>query len=331
MSIRTKLLPFLRDYVDRLCEAYRGESKFLAAIRILFALYVIAFPIDYTWAGEVPSVLFQPRSGPFALLSAPPSEGFLVGLEVARFVLAIALLVGYRTMTTSIAMTVVLVTGSGIVHSFGKVDHFILFEILPVAMAAAGWGAAWSLDARRSNSRQKKPTTHGLPMLLWAITVAYALFTAALPKAASGWFNPELQATRGYVARDVADPTKLGPLTFEIFDIHTVWLWKALDYATVFAEGWLIIAVLFPVLFRIGILVVLGFHMGVYLAMGIEFDSYIFVYLPFLSAPIVWIIGKVLGKRPAISDPSGVENHPRQPSAEESQGLHPQPSRVATE
>lgn len=56
-----------------------------------------------------------------------------------RFILALALLVGYRTMFLSVAMTVVLVTGSGIVHSFGKVDHFILFELLPVAMAASGW------------------------------------------------------------------------------------------------------------------------------------------------------------------------------------------------
>jgi len=300
MSARAGTLLFLRDYIDQLCESYRANARYLAVIRILFALYVIAFPIDYSWAGEVPAVLFHPQSGPFSVLSSPPSASLLVGLEVIRFILASALLVGYRTMFVSIAMTVVLVTGSGIVHSFGKVDHFILFELLPVAMAAAGWGAALSLDARRSRAQRKAPRTRGLPMLIWAVTIAYALFTAALPKAASGWLNPELQATRGYVARDVADPTKLGPLTYELFDIHAMWLWKALDYATVFTEGWLIVAVLFPVLFRIGIVVLLGFHLGVYLALGIEFDSYIFVYLPFLSAPAVWIVKRALGRKPDI-------------------------------
>jgi len=313
VSTRTGTPSFLRDHIDQLCEAYRGDARFLAVIRIFFALYVIAFPIDYLWAAEVPSILFHPQSGPFSLLSSPPSENFLVGLEVARSILAIALLVGYRTTAASIAMTLTLVTGSGMVNSFGKVDHFILFEILPVAMAAAGWGAAWSLDARRSSTPRKALRTRGLPMLIWAVTVAYALFTAALPKAASGWLNPELQATRGYVARDVADPTKLGPLTHEIFDIHAVWLWKALDYAAVFAEGWLIVAVFFPVLFRIGIVVLLGFHLGVYLALGIEFDSYIFVYLPFLSAPAVWVTKRALVRKPDIGRTSAPDT-PRQVS-----------------
>ncbi len=101
MSARAGTLLFLRDHIDQLCEAYRGDARFLAVIRILFALYVIAFPIDYTWAGEVPSILFHPQSGPFSLLSSPPSENFLVGLEVARFILAIAILVGYRTTRPS--------------------------------------------------------------------------------------------------------------------------------------------------------------------------------------------------------------------------------------
>ncbi|MGW6659355.1 hypothetical protein [Rhodococcus sp. NPDC055024] len=69
MRARAGTLLFLRDYIDQLCESYRADARFLAVIRILFALYVIAFPIDYSWAGEVPAILFHPQSGPFSVLS----------------------------------------------------------------------------------------------------------------------------------------------------------------------------------------------------------------------------------------------------------------------
>lgn len=287
----SKAATFVTDYVDRLCNAYRADATYLGVIRILFALYLIVRPIDYEWAGRAPGAFFQPPPGPFSLVTQAPSPAFLLGLEVARLVLALALLVGFRTVPVSIALTVVLVVGSGIVNSFGKVDHFILFEILPVAMAAAGWGAALSVDAHLN--RHRVSVSRGLPMLMWAITVAFALFTAAVPKIISGWLNPSREATRGFVARDIADPTKVGPLTEQVFQIDSTWFWKLLDYATIAAEGWLIVLVLFPALFRAGIAILLMFHLGVYLTLGIEFDSYVVVYLPFFAAPAMWLVNRV--------------------------------------
>ena len=285
----------LRHRVDTLCVAYRADPRYLAVVRMLFAAYVIAFPIDYEWTNTVPDALFQPRPGPFALMSAPPPDAVATTLEIGRLILAVAILVGYRTVLSSIAMTIVLVAGSGLVHSYGKVDHFILFELLPAVLAAAGWGAAWSVDARR---RMKHGALDGgLVMLLWALTVAFALFTAALPKAVSGWLDPNREATRGYVARDVADPTKLGPFTDQVFAVDSHLIWKVLDFATVFAEGWLILAILVPTLFRIGLAVLLVFHLGVYLSMGIEFDSYVFVYLPFFSPPAMWLAHRAFRSR----------------------------------
>ncbi|WP_157180098.1 MULTISPECIES: HTTM domain-containing protein [unclassified Rhodococcus (in: high G+C Gram-positive bacteria)] len=286
----------LIECVDRLSDAYRAGPTYLGVVRILFALYVIARPVDYEWAGKVPAAFFQPAPGPFSWLDHAPAPAFLLGLEITRLVLAVALLIGYRTVGVSFAMAIVLVTGSGIANSFGKVDHFILFEILPFAMAAAGWGAALSLDAHRAkNSHRARPISRGLPILMWAMTVAFALFTAALPKAISGWLDPSREATRGFVARDIVDPTKVGPLTSRVFQIDSEWFWKLLDYATIVAEGWLIVLVLFPVLFRIGIAIILVFHLGVYLTLGIEFDSYLFVYLPFFSAPAMWLVNRITG------------------------------------
>lgn len=281
------------DYVDRLCDSYRANPTYLGVVRILFALYVILRPFDYEWAGDVPSAFFQPAPGPFTLISSLPSPNFLFALELARLVLALLLLVGFRTTAVSVAMTIVLVTGAGIANSFGKVDHFILFELLPLAMAAAGWGATLSIDAHlRERSGQPLRISRGLPVFLWAMTVAFALFTAALPKVISGWLDPSREATRGFVARDVADPTKIGPLTYQVFDIDSALFWKFLDYSTIVVEGWLVVLLLFPVLFRLGIALILLFHLGVYLALGIEFDSYILVYMPFFSAPIMWMVAR---------------------------------------
>lgn len=280
------------DRVDKLAEAYRADPKALSILRILFALHVLAFPVDYEWVAKVPSAFFQPPPGPSALVQDPPSQAFLIGIEVLRAMLAISVLVGFRTKTTSIGLTVVMIFGSGFTHSFGKVDHFILFELLPAAMAFAGWGARYSIDARgasdfRRQSRKAPPAaTSGFPMFLWALTVGFALVTAAVPKVLTGWLDPSRQATRGYLARDLADPVKVGPLAELAGGIDVGLLWKFLDYATIFAEGWVVLAVFVPWLFRLSIVLILGFHTGVYLVLGIDFAHYLLVYAAFFAFPL---------------------------------------------
>ncbi len=181
-------------------------------------------------------------------------------------------------------MSVTLLFGSGIVHSFSKIDHFILFEIAPIALAAAGWGAAFSIDAWRG-----RRTVRGFPVLLWAIVVAFALLTAALPKAFSDWLSLSHHGSLAFVAKDVADDIAPGPLAHFMVDLDAGWLWKILDFVTVFAEAWLILALLLPGLFRIGILLIACFHVGVYLSLGIDFSLYVFVYAVFFCLhPAGW-------------------------------------------
>lgn len=271
------LMERAREVVDWISAGYRPRPTPLGVLRILFALHVMIFPIDYLWVASVPAEFFNPPPGPFALLGGPPPIEFLVGLEILRFVVAIWLLVGWRTLYASITLSVVLIVGSGIVNSFSKVDHFILYELTPLALGIAGWGAALSWDSWR----KKKRTTDGFVVFLWGVVVAFGLFTAALPKARAGWLNPLKEATRSYVARDQVQDMKTGPIAGFLLQVDVHVLWKLLDYATVFAEGWLVIAVFFPGLFRLGLLVLSGFHIGVYLALGIDFSTYFFVYAAF--------------------------------------------------
>jgi hypothetical protein len=263
--------------IDWIAEGYRPRPTPLGVLRILFALHVMIFPVDYTWVARVPAEFFNPPPGPFALLAGPPSAEFLIGLEIVRFAVALWLLLGWRTLYASIAMSLILIVGSGIVHSFSKVDHFILYELTPLALGLAGWGAALSWDSWRRKAR----TTDGFVVFLWGIIVAFGLFTAALPKVRAGWLDPFKEATRSYVARDQVEGMKTGLFADFLLQIDFDLFWKFLDYATVFAEGWLIVAVFLPGFFRLGLLLLSCFHVGVYLSLGIDFSTYFFVYAAF--------------------------------------------------
>jgi hypothetical protein len=277
--------------IDSLVDGYKADPRALSVLRILFAVHLLVFPVDYEWVAKVPGAFFQPPPGPFSLVQTAPSAEVLVGLEVLRAALAVVLLVGFRTKSVSVALTVVMVAGAGFTHSFGKVDHFILYELLPVAMAFAGWGSRYSLDARgvpsfRRGAKQGAPTS-GLPMFLWALTVGFALLTAAVPKVLTGWLDPSRQATRGYLARDLADPVKIGPLAEAFGGLQVDAFWKFLDYGTIFAESCVLVAaVLAPALLRLSILLILGFHAGVFLVLGIDFAHYLLVYAAFFAFPV---------------------------------------------
>jgi hypothetical protein len=292
-DVLSKPIDFAATWVDRIADSYRVQPTHLGIVRVLFALHVLIFPVDYAWTAGVPEAFFQARPGLFEWMTAAPDLSFMVALEVGRAVLAALVLVGYRTFQASIALTVVMIVGAGITHSFGKLDHFILYELFPSFMAFAGWGAALSLDARMGRARESR----GFPMLLWAVTVAYALSTAALPKAMAGWLDPAKEASRGFIARDLAENEKLGPFVDAIFAFDNHLFWKFMDYATIVAEGWLIVAVLFPMLFRLGIVALLAFHAGVFMSLGIDFASYFFLYAVFFSPVYVWAVRRLSRKR----------------------------------
>lgn len=291
--------------VDRLCAAYAPPLTYLGALRILFGLYVLVRPVPYGWMAGLPDAFFQPPPGPFLALSGPPSHTTIVVLAGLRTLLAVLILVGYRTRFASCALTVTLVVGSGYLYSFGRVDHLILFELLPAVMAWAGWGDRLSLDHRLVRVTDAREVGDGLPMLVWGMTISMALLTAAGPKVFGGWLSPGREAIHGYVARDVAEPSRIGLLARAASTIDSHLFWKALDLTTVFAEGWLFVALLSPLLFRLGLVLLLVFHVSVFLMLQIDFESYTLVYLPFFAPPLLALVRR---RRSKMSEPlpSGV-------------------------
>ncbi len=244
--------------------------------------------MDYSRAARVPEAFWNPPPGLQALLSGAPPHWALIGLEVLRAVLAVALILGFRTRTVSVALTLTLIAGSAIMYSFSKVDHFILWELAPVMFGAAGWGSALSIDAHLRGNRGRPS---GYPMFLGAMVTGFALLTAATAKVAAGWLSPDRYGALGFVVRDIADGQRVGAIAPWLVDRDLGGLWKLADYGTVFAEGWLFLAFLIPPLFRIGLVFMTFFHIGVYLLVAIDFRIYVLVYAGFFCmAPRQWLV-----------------------------------------
>lgn len=267
--------------VDWISAGYRPDPRGLAVLRIAFAIYVLVWSRDISWLRDVSPVAFDPPLGPFALLPGPPSVHVVMVLEVLRAALALFVLVGYRTRITSALLTFVMIVCDGLAYSYGKVDHTILYLLAPLMLGLAGWGSAWSVDARR-----RAHPVSGYAMFVYATLIAFAMFTAAAAKAATGWLWPTREAARYYVAADADSLTRPGLLARAFLHVDGALLWKLVDYATLLTEGWLVLAVFFPGLFRTGLLMLSMFHVGIWLLLAIDFHIHAFVYLGFLLVPL---------------------------------------------
>lgn len=264
---------------------FEPAARPLAALRILLALQILLLPRDISWVSAIPDDFFNPPPGPMALFIGPASGAVVLTLEISRGALALLVLVGWHTQLFSILLAGLQLACSGFAYSFTKVDHFILYDLAPLALGLAGWGAAWSIDAWQKKAKR----VDGYPMFLYALTVGFAMFSAALPKSVNGWLSPFQEATRGYVARDGIDAPTPGVLRDWILSFDSVMLWKSFDYATLLVEGGLIFAVLLPGLFRLGLIGIMAFHVGVLLMLGIDFSLNIFAYAGFfMLAPKRW-------------------------------------------
>lgn len=281
----TPLLDRSSSVVDWVSDRYRPASRPFAALRIVFAVYVLVWPRNIDWIGGMSAVAYAPPPGPFALLPGPAPQTVILVLEVLRAILAVCVLVGWNSRAASGLLSLVLVICSGLAYSYGKVDHVILYDLAPLMLGLAGWGSAWSVDSWR----RKGGATNGYPMFLYGTMIGFGMLTAAVAKSATGWLDPARQATRFFVA-EAAHSQRSGLLADSFLGIDNIVFWKFLDYTTLLVEGGLVLAVFIPMVFRAGLLVMAIFHVGVWALLGIDFHQYVFVYLGFFLIPAgAWI------------------------------------------
>jgi uncharacterized membrane protein YphA (DoxX/SURF4 family) len=263
-------------------ESYVVTPEGLGLYRIAFSLFALLFLtpgsaeyVRFSFLGGLPDVFFLPPLGPMQWTSGfPPGELFVL-LEALLILSLTAMLFGYYTRTASVATTMLFLVGYGFAYSLGKINHNILFVLLPFVMAFSNWGAAYSFDAQ---TRRGARTVASWPLVLLLLLTGFAMFTAGLPKILGGWLDPNTQATYGRFVRQFFVHGRRDLLAPLAIDLQSPVLWEVFDVATVCFEVGFLIAIMHPFTTRLFAVGAIAFHTGVTLVLNIAFVPNYIVY-----------------------------------------------------
>lgn len=267
--------------------AYSRSTEWLAICRMLYAAGQLVGwqPGAVSPLAALGGAFFFPPLGPFALLSGYPPVQVLHAIYLCRDISLMALLVGYRTALAGWIVGMTQIALAGVRYSTGKVDHEFLIFVFPVVMSFTGWGHAASVDALRANPETSRLRAPGPALAYLALLIGLTFFTSGFVKALSGWLDPGAAATRGYMLIFKPHAWSTGLLDTMVGGVGGLWLWKAMDYASVVFEMAVLASIVRPGWFRIALTLALGFHLSVVPLLGLDFSFLIGCYLPFLFSP----------------------------------------------
>lgn len=296
LTIGAKARSSIAGWFDRWsASAYTRSPEWLALCRILYAASQLV-----GWQSEpvrplavLGGAFFFPPLGPFALLSEYPSMWVLHATYLGRDIGLMALLVGYRTALAGWIVGITQIALAGVRYATGKVDHDLLIFVFPMVMAFAGWGSTLSVDARRAHPGSSRLRAPEPALAYLALLIGLSYFTSGLVKALSGWLDPGASATRAQLLLYSQRAWSPHALNAMVWEISGLWVWKAMDYATVVFEMAILATVVRPDWFRTALAGALGFHLGVAQLLGIDFSWLLGCYLPFLFDPSSGTLGGV--------------------------------------
>lgn len=268
--------------VDRwIFHGYPARVGDLAVIRVLYASYMILgrFP-RALWVLDSPTAFFAPPPGPAAMFTDWPSDGVILGLNWAYLLALIALLVGWKTPVASLASGLGFLALGCWSYASAKINHDVLLGVLPLALAASGWGRWWSLDARGPGSSPGEPG-RGWCLSLLALMIGAAMATAGWAKLSTGWLDPTTHATYGYLTQFYARGGG-GPLAELALTSRPEWLHELADWAAVSLELGFLAAAFWRPAFRWCLGLAMVFHLGNWLLFDIPFGSNVVAYGAFV-------------------------------------------------
>lgn len=273
----------LRTLESRAIESYRMRPEDLAVARILYAVFVLVrvIPIGL-WLPLAPKAFFYPPIGPAALFTQTPPAAVLLALNGLLTVFTAMLLVGWKTRLASIGTGLLLFALDAWVYSFGKINHDILFVITPLILAFADWGRALSVDARTCPPAEGS-SPPAWPLALLALFVGFGLFTAGYQKAESGWLDPQLHCTYGWMANNHFYTGRETLVSTWALGFDSPMFWKAMDYATVAFELAFLPAAFNRRWFSWLLVIACFFHFGAMLLFAIPYSKNFLVYGAFVS------------------------------------------------
>ena len=272
--------------IDRwLFEQYRTDPERLALYRILFGCYLLlVFLPTGLWIRNLPAASFSPPVSLAALFTRYPPYWVIVLLNAATLFCVSSLIIGWHTAASSLGVAAGLVIVESFAFADGKIDNTILAAAVPLALAFSGWGAAFSVDAERSDSEGRRFSAHQ-PWLLatLALVIGFSLLTAGMAKVRGGWLRADALGTRWNVIPNYYIVGREVPLAFWAMRTLPPWIWKSMDYAVVAWETGTVLTVPSRTLFRLACSFGALFHLGVWQLFGIRFEQNDIAYAAFVS------------------------------------------------
>ena len=234
------------------------------------------------WLTHVPHAFFNPPPGLPAFATGIPAAGIVIAANLLRATALIALLFGWRTRIASLVVAALTIALDAWAFSLGKIDHTILVAVAPLVLAFSGWGDMHSLDARRLAQqgirRDLNDTSGSWALTMFAVIIAFAMATAGWGKIVTGWFDPAVHSTYGYLVSDYyvgGNPTPVGGV---LMHIDSPLFWEGMDWAAACLEFGFIFSIVNARLFKTFCAVAALFHLSVWLMFGIDFSVNMLAY-----------------------------------------------------
>lgn len=272
----------------------------MALYRIFTALYILLVLMPstemYTFLGALPDDFYHPPPGPMVLLDGfPPTLIFYI-LHLFLILGLLGMLVGYKTIFSSILVGVALLVIKGFFYSIGKINHDLLIVMVPLIMAFSGWGSRYSIDAWQKPVESRKRNIHGWPIILQMLVVSVMMFTAGFTKLIGGWLDPQSQAVYGHLFRQYFVKGRQDLLASQFLMLDSRFFWESLDYLTIILEVGFIVAILHRTSTRIFVSLAVVFHFSVMLMLNIAFVVNLLAYAAVLDWS--WIHQKLRSRFP---------------------------------
>ena len=256
----------------------------LSVCRVFYSLtvlfYVVPTYIKHShWLSNLPDALYYPPPGPMMLLSGFFPDYVIYSLISLITALSVLLLLGKYTRSVSIMLGISILLFDGNLYSIGKIDHGrILLAWFPIIMSWSSWGSNLAVD------KNTKSEHIYWPYQLFALLVAFGLFTAGLPKLLGGWLSFDTQASFSKFHTSYYALNRQDLLASSLISTGNLkYFWEFQDWFTVGFEVLFLASIVKEKIFKLFICLAVGFHWGVALTMNIVFPEQIIIYFMFVD------------------------------------------------
>jgi len=206
----------------------------------LAASYVLLVDLPWgLWVSNLPQASFNPPVSIAALFTDYPPFWVMFALNAVAVAAAAALLIGWRTVASSLTLALMLMLLHGFSFGDGKIDQITVIVLIPLTLAYSGWGRAFSIENRNEPPSADQPWL----LALLALLTGFALFTAGIGKISGGWLKSDSLGTRWHLLWNyysVGRETLVGSWALQNLPR---WGWKAMDWSVAVWEAGFVLTV----------------------------------------------------------------------------------------